>query len=87
VFLSRKDLRHAISGHLVRGLPVYVEAILLDLLADPVLVDVNVLKLSAKFVLLFCDYAHRLLVVAPNDRYLVELQRQAFEQAAPLFHL
>ena len=87
MLLLRKDLRHAISGHLVCGLPLYVKAILLDLLADPVLIDVDVFKLSAKLVLFLCDYAYSLLIVTPNHRRLVELQRQAFEQAAPLLHL
>jgi hypothetical protein len=87
VLLSRKYLRHAVSRHLVRGLPVYVEAILLDLLANLVLVDINVFELSAKLVLLLRDYAHSLLVVTPNDRRLVELQGQSFEQAALLLHL
>jgi hypothetical protein len=82
VLLSRKDLRHAVSRHLVRRLPVYVEAILLDLLANPVLVDINVFELSAKLVLLLRDYAHCLLVVTPNDRRLVELQRLGFELSA-----
>jgi hypothetical protein len=73
VLLLRKDLCHAVSGHLVRRLLVYVEAILLDLLANPVLVDINVFKLSAKLVLLLCNYAYSLLVVTPNNRRLVEL--------------
>lgn len=44
-----------------------------DFLADLALVDVDVLKLSAKFVLFFCDNTHSLLIVAPDDRCLVEL--------------
>jgi hypothetical protein len=79
VLLTRKHLLYAVSWHLVRGLPVYVEAILLDLLADPVLVDINVFKLSAKLVQLLYDYAHSLLVVTPDNRRLVKLQRQSFE--------
>ena len=74
MFLSRKDLRHAISRHLVRGLPVYVEAVPFDLLADPVLMDIDVFKLSAKPVLLLRNYAHSLLIVTPDDRRLIELQ-------------
>jgi hypothetical protein len=73
VLLSWKDLRYAVSRHLVRGLPMYVEAALLDLLANPVLVDIDVFKLSAKLVLLLRDYAYSLLVVTPNNRRLVEL--------------
>jgi hypothetical protein len=54
---------------------VYVKAVLLDLLADPVLVDIDVFELSNKLVLLLRDYAHSLLVVALNNRCLVEVQR------------
>ena len=87
VLLARKHLRYTVGWHLIRGLLVYVEAILLDLLADLILIDVDVFKLSAKLVLFLCDYAYSLLIVTPNHRRLVELQRQAFEQAAPLLHL
>jgi hypothetical protein len=52
---------------------VYVEAILLNLLANLVLVDINVFKLSAKLVLLLRNYAYSLLVVTPNNRRLVKL--------------
>jgi hypothetical protein len=67
VLLLRKDLRHTIGGHLVRGPLLYVEAMLLDLLADPVLIDINVFKLSAKLVLLLCNYAYSLLVITLNN--------------------
>jgi hypothetical protein len=52
---------------------MYVEAALLNLLANLVLVDINVFKLSAKLVLLLYNYAYSLLVVTPNNRRLVEL--------------
>jgi hypothetical protein len=52
---------------------MYVEAALLNLLANLVLVDINVFKLSAKLVLLLCNYAYSLLVVTLNNRRLVEL--------------
>jgi hypothetical protein len=73
VLLIRKDLCHAVSRHLVCRLLVYVEAILLNLLANPVLVDINVFKLSAKLVLLLRNYAYSLLVVTLNNRRLVKL--------------
>jgi hypothetical protein len=73
VLLTRKHLRHAVGWHLVRGLPVYVEAAFLNLLADLVLVDVDLLKLSAQFVLLFCNYANSLLIVTLNNRRLIKL--------------
>jgi hypothetical protein len=60
-------------------LPLYVEAMFLDLLAAPALVNVDVFKFGAKLVLLLRDYAHCLLIVTPNDRRLVELQGQSFE--------
>jgi hypothetical protein len=47
MLLAQKHLCHAVGWHLVRGSPLYVEAAFLDLLADPALVDINVLKLSA----------------------------------------
>ena len=72
MLLSRKDFRYAVSRHLVRRLLVDVEAILLDLLADLVLVNVDVFKLSTKLVLLFRNYAYSLLVVTLNNRCLVE---------------
>jgi hypothetical protein len=50
VLLLRKYLCYAVSRHLARRLPVYVEAALLNLLANLVLVDINVFKLSAKLV-------------------------------------
>jgi hypothetical protein len=75
VLLTRKDLCHAVSRHLICRPLVYVKAVLLDLLADPVLVDIDVFELSNKLVLLLRDYAHSLLVVALNNRCLVELQR------------
>jgi hypothetical protein len=87
VLLAWKPLRHAIGWHLVCRSPLYVEAVFFDLLADPALVDVDVLKLSAQLVLLFCDYPNSLLIVTPNDRRLVELQGESVEEAAPLFHL
>jgi hypothetical protein len=87
VLLLRKYLRYAVSRHLARRLLVYVEAALLNLLANLVLVDINVFKLSAKLVLLLRDYAYSLLVVTPNDRRLVKLQGQSFKQAAPLLYL
>jgi hypothetical protein len=87
VLLSRQDLRHAVSRYLVCRPLLYVEAVLLYLLADPVLVDINVFKLSAKLVLFLCDYAYSLLVVTPNNRRLVELQGQSVKQAAPLLYL
>ena len=77
--MLRKDLCYAISRHLVRRLLLYVEAILLNLLAYLVLVDINVFKLSAKLVYLFCDYAYGLLVVTLDNRRLVELQRQSLK--------
>ena len=73
MLLLRKDLRYAVSRHLGRRLLVYVEAILLDLLADLILVDINMFKLSVKLVLLLCDYTHSLLVVTLNNRRLVKL--------------
>jgi hypothetical protein len=87
VLLLRKNLRHAISRHLVRGSPLYVKAVCFDLLADPALVDVDVFKLRTEFVLLFCNYPYSLLIVTLNDRRLVELQGESIEEAAPLFHL
>ena len=79
MLLAGKHLRHAVSRHLVRGFPLYVEAMLLDLLSNPVLVNINVFELGIEFVLLLCDYPHSLLIVAPNDRRLVELQGQPLE--------
>jgi hypothetical protein len=52
---------------------MYVEAALLNLLANLVLVDINVFKLSAKLILLLCNYAYSLLVVILNNRRLVKL--------------
>jgi hypothetical protein len=52
---------------------VYVEAILLNLLANLVLVDINIFKLSAKLILLLCNYAYSLLVITLNNRRLVKL--------------
>jgi hypothetical protein len=66
---------------------MYVEAALLDLLANLVLVDINVFKLSAKLILLLRNYAYSLLVVTPNNRRLVKLQGQSFEQAALFLYL
>jgi hypothetical protein len=73
VFLARKHLRHAVGWHLVCGSLLYIEAMFLDLLADLALVDVDVFEFRTKFVLVFCDYPHRLLIVTLNDRRLVEL--------------
>jgi hypothetical protein len=73
ILLTRNHLCYTVSGHLVCRLLVYVEAILLDLLANLVLVDINVLKLSAKLVYLFCNYAYSLLVVTLDNRRLVKL--------------
>jgi hypothetical protein len=72
LLLTQKHLRNTISRHLVCRLLVYIEAILLNLLADLVLVDINVLKLSAKLVYLFCNYAYSLLVVTLDNRRLVK---------------
>jgi hypothetical protein len=52
---------------------VYVEAILLNLLVNLVLVDINVFKLSAKLILLLCNYTYSLLVIILNNRRLVKL--------------
>jgi hypothetical protein len=79
VLLTRKHLCYAVSRYIVYRLLVYVDAILLNLLADLVLVDINVLKLSAKLVYLFCNYAYSLLVVTLDNRRLVKLQRQSFK--------
>jgi hypothetical protein len=73
ILLTRKYLCYAVGGHLVCRLLVYVEAILLNLLADLVLVDINVLKLSAKLIYFFCNYAYSLLVVTLDNRRLVRL--------------
>jgi hypothetical protein len=73
VLLLRKYLRYAVSRHLARRLLVYVEAALLNLLANLVLVDINVFKLSAKLVPLLYNYAYSLLVVILNNRRLVKL--------------
>jgi hypothetical protein len=73
MFLARKHLRYAVGWHLVCGSPLYIEAMFLDLLADPALVDVDVFKFRTEFVLVFCDYPYRLLIVTPNNRRLVEL--------------
>ena len=73
VLLARKYLRHAVGWHLGRGFPLYVKAAFLHLLADLVLMDINVFKLSAKLVLILRDYAHSLLIVALDNRRLVEL--------------
>jgi fumarate reductase subunit C len=73
MIITRKYLCYTVGWHLVCRLLLYVEAILLDLLADPVLVDINVLKLSAKLIHLFCNYAYRLLVVTLDNRRLVKL--------------
>jgi hypothetical protein len=73
VLLLRKYLCYAISRHLARRLLVYVEAALLNLLANLVLVNINVFKLSAKLILLLCNYAYSLLVVTLNNRRLVKL--------------
>jgi hypothetical protein len=73
VLLTQKYLCYTVSGYLVCRLLVYVEAILLNLLADLVLVDIDVFKLSAKLVYLFCNYAYSLLVVTLDNRRLVKL--------------
>jgi hypothetical protein len=86
MLLPRKDLRHTISRHLVRGSPLYVKTVCFDLLADPALVNVDVFKLCTEFVLLFCNYPYSLLIVTPNNRRLVKLQRESIKEAAPLFH-
>jgi hypothetical protein len=70
LLLERKHLRHAIGWHLICGSPLYAEAVFLDLLVDPALVDLDVLIFHTKFIQLFCDYPN---VVTPNDRRLVEL--------------
>ena len=64
-----------------------MEATFLDLLADPALVYVDVFELRTKFVLLFCDYPHSLLIITLNNRRLIEFQGESIEEAAPLFHL
>jgi hypothetical protein len=56
VLLSRKDVCHAVSRHLGHELSVYIDAIPFDFLVDPVLMDVDMFKLSAKPVMLLCDY-------------------------------
>jgi hypothetical protein len=66
---------------------LYIEAMFLDLLADLALVDVDVFKFRTEFVLVFCDYPHRLLIVTLNDRRLVELQGESIKEAALLFYL
>jgi hypothetical protein len=53
---------------------VYIEAILLNLLVNLVLVDINVFKLSAKLILLLRNYAYSLLVVILNNRRVVKLK-------------
>jgi hypothetical protein len=73
MLLTEKDLYYTISRHLVCRLLVYVEAILLNLLANLVLVDINVFKLSTKLILLLCNYAYSLLVITLNNRRLVKL--------------
>jgi hypothetical protein len=73
MLLIRKDLYYTVSRHLVYRLLVYVEAILLNFLANLVLVDINVFKLSAKLILLLYNYAYSLLVVILNNRRLVKL--------------
>jgi hypothetical protein len=87
VLLLRQDLRYAVSRHLVCRPLLYVEAVLLYLLADLVLVDINVFKLSAKLILFLRNYAYSLLVVTLNNRRLVKLQGQSVKQAAPLLYL
>jgi hypothetical protein len=52
---------------------MYVEAALLNLLANLVLVNIDVFKLSAKLVLLLRNYTYSLLVVILNNRRLVKL--------------
>jgi hypothetical protein len=56
VLLSRKDVCHAVIRHLGHELSVYIDAIPFDFLVDPVLMDVDMFKLSAKPVMLLCDY-------------------------------
>jgi hypothetical protein len=73
ILLTRKHLYYTVGGYLVYRLLVYVEAILLNLLADLVLVDIDVLKLSTKLVYLFCNYAYSLLVITLDNRRLVKL--------------
>jgi hypothetical protein len=73
VLLIEKDLCYAVSRYLVCRLLVYVEAILLNFLANLVLVDINVFKLSAKLILLLCNYTYSLLVITLNNRRLVKL--------------
>jgi hypothetical protein len=73
VLLISKDLCYTISRYLVCRLLVYVEAILFNLLANLVLVDINVFKLSAKLILLLCNYTYSLLVITLNNRRLVKL--------------
>jgi hypothetical protein len=68
MLLTQKHLRYTVSRYLVCRLLVYVEAILLNFLTDLVLVDINVLKLSAKLVYLFCNYAYSLLVITLDNR-------------------
>jgi hypothetical protein len=73
VLLLRQDLCYTISRHLVCRPLLYVEAVLLYLLADLVLVDINVFKLSTKLILFLCNYTYSLLVVILNNRRLVKL--------------
>ena len=63
ILLSDKYLHHPISRYLIRRSPLYMEPVLLNFLADPALVDADVLKILTEFVMFFCDYSHSLLVV------------------------
>lgn len=50
---------------------MYIEAIPLNLRANLVLIDINVFKLSTKLVLLLCNYTYSLLIIALDNRRLV----------------
>jgi hypothetical protein len=46
VLLDRKGLRKAVGGHVGSGYPFELDAIGLDLLSEPMTIDIDVFKLS-----------------------------------------
>lgn len=73
MLLVRSYLYYTICRHLICRLPLYIEAVLLNLLADLILVNINILKLSSKLILLLYNNSNSLLVVILDNRRLIKL--------------
>ena len=83
--LERKDLYKAVGGHIRCRDPGNIKAFSLYFLAQPVLINIDIAKLSIEFRGFLLKDSHYLQVIIYKGVFLLSIKLDCFKEAFPLY--